>query len=121
MEADTLALLIPIVAIVMGVSIGMVAIVTSHKEKLRRVELRHKERLAAIDKGMEPPPEPVEPGNGRRDTGLRSGIIGLLLGVVLYFALKAVAGAGVAIFGLIPAAVGIANLVFYVMEGRKRV
>lgn len=120
MEADILALLIPIVAIVMGVSIGMVAIVTSHKEKVKRAELRHKERLAAIDKGMEPPPEPVEPDNGRKDTGLRSGVIGLLLGVVLYYALRAVAGPGVAIFGLIPAAVGIANLVFYLVEERKR-
>lgn len=120
MEADTLALLIPIVAIVMGVSIGMLAIVTSHKEKVKRAELRHKERLAAIDKGMEPPPEPVETDSGRKDSGLRSGIIGLLLGVVLYFALKAVAGAGVAIFGLLPAAVGIANLVFYFLEGRRK-
>jgi hypothetical protein len=120
MEADTLALLIPIVAIVMGISLGMVAIVTSYRGKVKRAELRHKERLAAIDKGMEPPPEPLETDGGRRDSGLRSGIIGLLLGVVLYFALRAVAGPGVAIFGLIPAAVGIANLIFYVVEGRRR-
>jgi len=120
MEADTLALLIPIVAIIMGIGIGIVAIVTSHKEKVKRAELRHKERLAAIEKGMEPPPEPVEPANKGKDSGLRSGVIGLLVGVVLYFALRAVAGPGVALFGLIPAAVGIANLVFYFVEARKR-
>lgn len=118
MEADILALLIPMVAIVMGVGIGIVAIVTSHKEKVKRAELRHKERLAAIDKGIELPPDPPEPAS-RKDSGLRSGMIGLLLGLVLYFALRAVAGPGVAIFGLIPAAVGVANLIYYIVEGRK--
>jgi len=119
MEADTLALLIPIVAIVMGIAIGIVAIVTSHREKVLRADLRHRERLAAIEKGIDLPPEPLEPVADRKDPGLRSGVIGLLLGVVLYFALRAVAGPGVAIFGLIPAAVGVANLVFYFLEGRK--
>jgi hypothetical protein len=41
------------------------------------------------------------------------------VGVVLYFALREVAGSDVALFGLIPAAVGIAQLAYYFIEGRK--
>ena len=120
MDPQSIAVLIPIFGIVFGIGIAAVSIISAHQRKLQRYELRHKERLAAIDKGMEPPPEPVEPANKGKDSGLRSGVIGLLVGVVLYFAMKAVAGPGVAIFGLIPAAVGIANLVFYFVEVRKR-
>ena len=120
MDIEILALLIPIVAIIFGIAVAVVAIVASHREKTQRAELRHRERLAAIEKGMELPPDPVEPENGKKGLGLRSGVSSLLVGVVLYFALRAVAGEGVALFGLIPAAVGVANLVFYFLEGRKK-
>jgi hypothetical protein len=40
--------------------------------------------------------------------------------MVLYFALGAVAGSEVALFGLIPAAIGLANLIFYFVEARKK-
>jgi hypothetical protein len=120
MDTEIMALLIPIVGIIFGVGIAAVAIVASHKEKVQRAELRHRERLAAIEKGMELPPDPVEPDYGRRAAGLRTGISSLLVGIVLYFALREVADDDVALFGLIPAAVGVANLVFYFLEGRKK-
>jgi len=120
MEVEQMALLIPIVAIVFGIGIAMVAIIASHREKSQRAELRHRERLAAIEKGIELPPDPVEPDVGRKGSGLRSGVSSLLVGVVLYFALREVAGSDIALFGLIPAAVGLANLVFYFLEGRKK-
>jgi hypothetical protein len=83
--------------------------------------MRHKERMAAIEKGLEIPPEPIEPESDRGKTpALRSGLIGLLLGIVLYFALRAVAGSEVALFGLIPAAIGLANIVFYFVEYRRK-
>jgi hypothetical protein len=115
-----LALFIPILGIILGVTIAVVAIIAAHRQKMQRNDMRHKERMAAIEKGLEIPPEPVElEGNGRKTSALRSGLIGLLLGIVLYFALGAVAGSEVALFGLIPAAIGLANLVFYFIEGRK--
>lgn len=116
---ELLALLIPIIGIILGVTIAIVAIVTGHRQKLQRNDMRHKERLAAIEKGLEIPPEPVEPENGRKSGALRSGLIGLFVGIVLYFALREVAGSDVALFGLIPAAVGIANLLAWFLEGRK--
>jgi Domain of unknown function (DUF6249) len=100
--------------------IAIVSIITAHRAKMQRNDMRHKERLAAIEKGLEIPPEPVETENGKKGSSLRSGITALLVGVVLYFALREVAGSDVALFGLIPAAIGVANLVFYFLEGRKK-
>ena len=119
MEIEKMALLIPILGIVMGVGIAIIAIVASHREKQKRVELRHRERLAAIEKGIEIAPDP-EPDPGVRKTStLKSGLSGLFIGTVLYFALDRVAGQDVALFGLIPAALGVATLISYFVESRK--
>jgi predicted membrane-bound spermidine synthase len=119
MPVEILALFIPIIGIILGVTIAIVSIVTGHRQKLQRNDMRHKERLAAIEKGLEIPPEPVEPENGKKSSALRSGFIGLFVGIVLYFALRAVVDSEVALFGLIPAAVGIANLLAHFLEARK--
>lgn len=119
MAIELLALFIPILGLVLGVLIAIVWIVTSHRRKIQRNDMRHKERLAAIEKGLELPIDPVEPENGKKGSGLRSGLIGLFVGIVLYFALREVADSEVALFGLIPAAVGLANLLFHFMESRK--
>jgi cadmium resistance protein CadD (predicted permease) len=119
MDIEILALFIPIITIVLGVAIAIVWIVTSHRHKVQRSEMRHKERMAAIEKGFELPPEPVEPEVARKPGGLRSGLVGLLVGIVLYLALRAVADDDVALFGLIPAAIGLANLISYFVEARK--
>jgi hypothetical protein len=97
-----------------------VSIIAAHQRKMQRYELRHKERLAAMEKGLELPPELAEPADEvRKSNGLRSGMIGVGVGVVLYFALREVAGSDVALFGLIPAAVGAAQLLYYFIEGRN--
>jgi len=122
MAVEIMAIFIPIFGIVFGIGLAIVAIIAKHREKLQRVELRHKERLVAIEKGIELPPELEQVDNGDRRSGsgsLRSGLIGLGVGVVLYFALAAVAGDDVALFGLIPAAIGLANLIFYFIETRR--
>ena len=119
MAIELLALFIPIITIVLGVAIAIVWIVTSHRQKVQRFEMRHKERMAAIEKGFELPPDPVEPENVKKTGGLRSGLVGLLVGIVLYVALRAVTDDAVALFGLIPAAIGLANLVSYFVETRR--
>jgi hypothetical protein len=120
---DNVALLIPIFGIVFGVTVAIVAIVTVHREKTQRADLHHKERLAAIEKGLELPPETEDPedtGRRSRSGSLRSGLIGLAVGIVLYLALDRLLGDRFALFGLIPAAVGAANLLFSFIEGRKK-
>jgi hypothetical protein len=117
-----IALFIPLFGIVFGIAVAIVAIVTAHRQKIQRTELRYKERLAAIEKGLELPPDPVDfDHNGKRSGSgaLRFGLIWLAVGIVLFFALDRVGGDEVALFGLIPAAVGLANLIFYFIAGRK--
>lgn len=121
MDVEVLGIMIPIIGIILGVTIAIVSIVTSHRQKVQRADQRHKERLAAIEKGLDLPFDAAEPENGKKGGSLRSGLIGLFVGIVLYFAINEVAGSDVALFGLIPAAVGIANLLAYFLEGRKAI
>ena len=119
MDVEQMALLIPIFTIVLGVGVAVVAIVAGHREKMKRAELRHRERIAALEKGIELPPEPeIDTGN-KRSGSLKSGLMGVFVGIVLYFALHEVADDDIALFGLIPAAVGIANLIAYFVESKK--
>ena len=62
------------------------------------------------------------PADGSAAKSLRSGIMLLLVGIVLFFAIDEAGGSEGALFGLIPAAVGIANLVYAAMllEARKK-
>ncbi len=57
MEVEIMALMIPIIGIIFGIAIAFAAITYGHREKLKRAELRHRERMAAIERGIEVPPE----------------------------------------------------------------
>src|SRR5262245_56669782 len=119
MDIEQMALMIPILMIVLGVGVGIVAIVTSHREKQQRIELRHRERLVAIEKGIDLPLDPEPATEPKTGASLRGGLMGLFVGVVLYFALEEVANVDVAIFGLIPAAAGLASLISYFVELKR--
>jgi cadmium resistance protein CadD (predicted permease) len=120
MDIEQMALLIPILGIVLGVTVAIVAIVASHREKLNRAEQRHRERIAAIEKGVDLPFDPEPEAEPRRGSPLKSGLMGLFVGIVLYFALREVADEDVALFGLVPAAIGVASLVAWFVESRKK-
>jgi hypothetical protein len=97
MDIEKMALLIPILGIVLGVGVAVVAIVTSHREKQKRAELRHRERLAAIEKGIELPLDPDPDAEPKKSgSSLKTGLINLFLGIVLYIAIAEVAGDDVA-------------------------
>jgi hypothetical protein len=111
--------LIPITAIVMGIGIGMLGLWTDHKRKAQLLEHTHKERMAAIEKGVELPPANVDPLTNRVINTvanpariLRNGVFMLSFGIVLYFALVTVGASEAAVFGLIPATIGLANLAY---------
>jgi len=124
MDEDILALFIPIIAIFMSLMIPIVFAVVDYKRRRDLVEANHKERLAAIERGMELPPMPdaffqsMKPA--RRSSYLLPGLIWLFVGIGLFVALDAVAGNAVRSFGLIPIGVGLAFLVYYFVEGRKQ-
>jgi hypothetical protein len=117
------ALLVPIVAIVMGIGIGMLKLALDYRNRREMFKLHHAERLAAIEKGVEVAPLPPEFFQSYRRagpvTGLRSGLFWLLIGVALFIALYEATGRENAWWGLIPVAVGAANLLYYFIAGRK--
>lgn len=117
-----LPFLIPICAIVMSLSIPIVAIIVDYNKRRRIYELHHKERLAAIEKGMEPPPLPPDllgGGRRRRPRPLLWGLIWLFGGIALTAALVAEDGWREGLYGLIPTGVGLAFLIYYAVEGAK--
>lgn len=122
MNEDVLALLIPIIAITMGLLIPIVRSVLNYRRQRDLVEAHHRERLAAIERGMDIPALPESfynsPGTLSRPRYLLNGMVWLFVGITLFAALWSVAGEDVAWFGLIPAGVGLAFLIYYAIEGR---
>lgn len=119
MSTDQIAVFIPIVAIVMGIGIGMLAIYFDYRKKQDMFALHHKERLAAIEKGMDVPPLPPEFfQDGRRSRPrthgdfLRRGLVLLFVGVAVSAALYNKDRDNY-LWGLVPAAVGVAQLLYY--------
>jgi hypothetical protein len=123
MNEDVVAVFIPIVAIVMSLSIPIVFAIVEYRRRRDIVEAHHKERLAAIERGMEiaPLPDSFYQGSrpARRSSYLLPGLVWLFIGIGLFIALGAVAGEDVRYFGLVPAGVGLAMLIYYFVEGRK--
>jgi hypothetical protein len=124
-EVPLAPFLIPIVAIVMSLAIPIVAIITEYAKKRKFYELHHKERLAAIEKGVELPPLPPELfGSERkgRPRYLLRGLVWLFIGLGTLVGLYGITGNGdekVWLLGLIPTGVGLAYLIYYFVEGRK--
>lgn len=123
MNTDTVAVFIPITAIVMSLAIPIVYAITDYRRRRDIVEAHHKERLAGIERGMEIPPLPeafFKPlGRVERPRHLLTGMIWLFVGIAVFLFLGAVADWSVAYLGLIPAGVGAAFLIYYFVEGRK--
>ena len=123
MGEDIVALLIPITAIFMSLLIPIVFAVVDYRRRRDIVEANHRERMAAIERGMELPDLPesffLTARPPRRSGYLLPGLIWLFVGIALFLALGAVAGEDVRLFGLIPVGVGAAFLIYYAVEGRK--
>jgi len=117
-------LLIPIVAIVMGIGIGMLAVYLNYRKRKEMFALYHQERMAAIEKGIELPPLPEaffrEDDKPSSPHGtLLGGLILVFIGVTLFIALYFMVGLSIALFALIPLGIGLAFLIYYFAVGRK--
>ena len=127
MNEDAIAVFIPIVAIVMSLAIPIVYTIMDYRRRRDIVEAHHRERLAAIERGVDIPalPEsfyqPISRRPPRTGSALLPGLIWLFVGIGLFVALGEVAGHGVRYFGLIPAGIGLAYLIYHMVEGRKQV
>ncbi len=124
MNEEVVAVFIPIIAIIMSLSIPIVFAIVDYRRRRDIVEANHKERLAAIERGMELPALPesfyqsVKPA--RRSSYLLPGLVWLFVGIGIFIALGAIAGDDVRMLGLIPAGVGLALLIYHFVEGRKQ-
>ena len=116
-------LLIPLAGIVVPLSIPIVWIVLNYRKRRRLMELYHTERMAAIERGMDLPPLPLELLDGRTRRRRSS----LLPGLVWFFIGLAVSAGWLisgfdddlpVIGGLIPLGIGLAYLIYYYVEGR---
>ena len=123
MKPEIIGVFIPVIAIVMGIGIGMLSIVVNYRKRKEMFALYHQERMAAIEKGIELPPLPAEffaeDGKSPSPHGrLLTGLVWLFIGLALMLALYFTDSRG-AVFGLIPTAIGLAYLIYYFAVGKK--
>lgn len=117
--------LIPLFGIVFAIglplAIPIIVIVLNYRKRRQLMQLHHIERMAAIERGMEIPPLPIELLDGsarRRRTSLLPGLVWLFVGLAVLIALGS-SSEDEAMIGLIPAGVGLAYLIYYFVDGRK--
>lgn len=123
--------IIPLVAIVFSVGGSITAVIIwlslNYHKRRKLMELHHTERMAAIERGMEIPPLPIELIDGRstpkrRRTALLPGLVWFFIGLAVTVGTLA-GGADADDFptfiGLIPLGIGLAYLIYYFVEGRQ--
>ncbi len=131
MPMEKTVFLIPFLAITLGIGVVLTAILTLHRAKMRELDQRHKERMAAIEKGLDPALDPV-PDEHESARGPLVSVPGkppsrfLLRGLIWFFVGLAVAlggrgsfNDGFLTFAWVATAIGAANLAYYAVEGRK--
>jgi hypothetical protein len=116
---DQMALLIPIITVTLSMTVAIVFIITRYRRNVQELEQRHRERMAAIDKGLDLPPEQVSPPAVTPPRYLLRGLVWLGVGLAIVFGARELLDSDAASLGWIPAAVGVAYLIFYMVEGRK--
>jgi hypothetical protein len=123
MQPAVIGAFIPIVAITLGIGIGCLAIWSEHKRKLELIDRLHRERMLALEKGVEPPALPPamvgqlasksKPASRYLwPQAMRNGLMLMFGGIVLYFGVNNAGGEEGAIFMLVPAVLGLANLIY---------
>jgi hypothetical protein len=114
--SDSFIVLFSMIPAVLALLIPIIAIWTSHRRQLQEVEARHRERLAAIEKGLPVPPDPVAPPR-KVGSPLLRGLVWLGVGLALVYG---DVNWQLSRIGWIPAAIGAAYLIFYTIESLKR-
>lgn len=128
MLIPVVGLLIPIIAIVMGIGIGMLALILQYRKRKEMFALYHQERMAALEKGVELPPMPEAffaegelPRQHSSHGRLLSGLVMTFLGAALLIALHYnQPESRVDLYALIPLGIGVAFLIFYFAVDRKK-
>jgi hypothetical protein len=121
---------IPIFGILFGIGAPAAVVIIwftlNYYKRRKLMELHHAERMAAIERGMEIPPLPIELIDGRsvpkrRRTALLPGLVWFFIGLAFVVGiLRGDADGDMPLFvGLIPLGVGLAYLIYYFVEGKN--
>jgi len=121
------SLLIPLIGVILGIGIGMLALGLNYKRRKEAFALYHQERMAALEKGVELPPLPdyffsdsgKPAGQYHPRRHLLRGLVWSFMGLGLGCGLWATAGLDWALFSLVPLGIGLAQLIYYFVEGKK--
>ncbi len=132
MEPENIAIWIPFLAIPLGIGMIITLMVLLHRAKIRELDQRHRERMAAIEKGLDPgyfaaptdaseAPHRAAPGGPERPPSryLLRGLVWVGVGLAFVFSAGTAASTWAALPGWIAAGVGGAYVVYYMMEGRR--
>lgn len=108
-DPATLAVLIPIIAVLGGMAIAVVSVIYQG----RKDELKHKERIIAMEKGLPIPEEPVsQPKKDSRFVGLLAwGLVIALASLGIIVSVSVAEGVENGLYGLIPMGVGLGFLI----------
>ena len=123
MVHDLVPLLVPLAGICVPLSIPIIWIVLNYRKRRRLMELYHTERMAAIERGMELPPLPLDVIDGRsnrRRSSLLPGLVWFFIGLAVFagWLMSDFDDDLPVIGGLIPLGIGLAYLIYYGVEGR---
>ena len=103
---------------------GLLAIYLAYRHSRHLVDLNHKERMTALERGLELPPPTAQGSEPYPDARpahyLHRGLIFTLLGLSLMAALGVNAGGKSALWGLPVTAFGIAYLILFAVSARRK-
>lgn len=110
---------IPIVGIIFGCGVGILAIISGVSYAKKEQKLWHETARIAIENGQPVPTNPSNKRNGGKRNDIRVGLILIAVGAGVYIFLNAVAGAQLANVGGIPGLIGVALFGIGMVEKHK--
>lgn len=113
-DPGTFAILIPVIAVLGGMTIAVIGVVMSGKQE----ELKHKERILAMEKGIPIPEDPKAEKRPAFFTLRAWGLIITFVGLAIMISIGVSEGFKQGVWGLIPTGVGIGFLVAAMLEKR---
>ncbi len=111
MSPQSIGLAFVTVLIILPVVAAIILVLVDHRRKVQQLEHLHRERIAAIEKGLLPPSEPIP--DERPSAYLFRGLLFLALGAVFLFGPFGKLGLGVELTGWIMWAGAAASLAFF--------
>jgi hypothetical protein len=110
------AVFIPILAVIGTFAMIITVIIMGNRHK----ELQHRERIIAMEKGIEIPKEPEKVKRPVYLTMRAWGLVLFAVGIVIFFGIWVEAGFRYSLWGLLPAAIGAALLIAGRLESKEK-